>query len=396
MESKNKTIMKHSILITVFILSITANMIFYIISIHPLVRERLCKDEYINQITVDNYKTKIIDAALKMCASNKDVIPVNNHNDFYSGLRSIIDKRSSINFTHKAFLLKGLVDYGISNNDTSLLINIKRILKKHTKNDGSLNFKLEYLDQAAFGTVLIDLDNYYGKSEYKKGINEIYDFLKQNIIPGTNLIIYRPNDTRQFIDALGVICPLLIKYGVSYNDSAALSLAYQQILFYIKNGIDTRSHFPFHAVNIKNNLCLGPSTWGRGIGWYSLALAETLKYTNVNNNPYYTMFCEEMAILYSNLMTLRVNNYWGQFISGNAADRIDTSTTTMILYAFTLFGYKPYSQYEVIELFKNYTTNKGYLDFTSGDAADINGYSTEVGKSEISQGMLLSLLSLYN
>jgi unsaturated rhamnogalacturonyl hydrolase len=393
-KSRKRITSKQRVLITLFIISVTANLIFYLISINPIIVEKLKKDDYLSQISDENYIMKVIDASIKMCYLNKEVLPVNNHFDFFSGLMKIISKKSQHNDPHKAYLINGLVDIGISSNDTVLLNNVIGILKKHTKSDGSLAFKLEFIDQVAFGFALCDFDSYFENQQYKKGADEIYDFLKKNIEPVTNLILYRPNDNRQFVDALGVICPFLIKYGTTYKDSSALRMACQQINFYINNGLDCKSRFPYHGVNIKNNLGLGSSNWGRGIGWYVLALAEAIKYTNSNNNPYYSTFCDEMDKIYINLMSLRVKNYWGQFITGDSADKIDTSTTTFLLYAFALCGYDTFSKYNVVDLFKPYTTTKGYLDFASGDAFGIGSYSPIEGKSEMSQGMLLSLLSI--
>jgi len=66
-------------------------------------------------------------------------------------------------------------------------------------------------------------------------------------------------------------------------------------------------------------------------------------------------------------MYLRIHNYWGQFISENPNDTIDTSTTTMLVYAFHLAGHNAYDEAEFVELVVNYTDTDGYLGYSSGD-----------------------------
>ena len=100
-----------------------------------------------------------------------------------------------------------------------------------------------------------------------------------------------------------------------------------------------------------------------------------------------------MDILYRNLKILQYHNCWGQFINGNKSEQVDTSTTALLLLAFNLAGKEKLSDKEIVGIFKQYTTSDGYIDFTSGDTFDINRYSTEFGKSELTQGLILSLYS---
>jgi UDP-N-acetyl-D-mannosaminuronic acid transferase (WecB/TagA/CpsF family) len=98
-----------------------------------------------------------------------------------------------------------------------------------------------------------------------------------------------------------------------------------------------------------------------------------------------------MNILYTNLKKLQYHDCWGQFINGDEKEQIDTSTTALLLLAFNMAGKENFTDDKIARIFKNYTTSEGCIDFTSGDTFDINRYSTEFGKSELTQGLLLSL-----
>lgn len=245
-----------------------------------------------------------------------------------------------------------------------------------------------------FGLSFIALHQIHGEYKYRRGADQIYQYLKEKQSKDNKLILYREGDSRQFVDVLGMVVPFLIKYGITYNDKTALDVAYGQALFYIKMGLEGHTGFPFHAFSLDTGLRLGPANWGRGIGWYAIALAYVVHYTNNKNNREYATIRNEIDRLHKYLMVLRSNGYWGQFVTGERNDRIDTSTTSMFLYAFGLAGNEGPDESELVDLLGRYTTAEGYLDYTSGDTYSVNRYALEYGKSELSQGMLLSLLGL--
>src|SRR5690606_6752017 len=82
---------------------------------------------------------------------------------------------------------------------------------------------------------------------------------------------------------------------------------------------------------------------------------------------------------------------WSQFPGSN--DTFDASTTTMILYGMSLGGYKEMNSQEVLEKLLPYLSVDGEILQTSGDTYGTNRYSNSFGLSELSQGMLLLLLS---
>lgn len=88
------------------------------------------------------------------------------------------------------------------------------------------------------------------------------------------------------------------------------------------------------------------------------------------------------------------NNLYSQF-PGSSED-FDASTSTMFLYSFNLSLHNKIGKQEVLNLFSPYINKKGMLTNTSGDTYGPNRYSKSFGYSELSQGMLLLLLSKAN
>lgn len=390
--------MKKTSIYLVLIFSIAFNLVFYVIGIHPVIVKKLFNDDYMGEVSVKYYKDKLLDAGLKMAASQKTVMPFGDYTNFLVELRKVFNKNErDIYFEYnfpKAYLMNGLLEYAINNDDMPLINKIKNVSDKYIEDDGVMRFEFNKVDQSVFGLSFINLHKIYGDEKYKIGANYIYNYIIMNLDSDRKLILYRKGNNKQFVDVLGMVVPFLIQYGTVYNDSKALDIAYRQILFYMQNGLEEHSHFPFHAINLESNLRLGPANWGRGVGWYAIALGWILHYTSPHNNPHYFEFEKEMNSLHRNLIAQRTNKYWGQFITGSENDKIDTSTTTMLFYSFGLAGKEIYSDEVLVNVFSQYTNSDGYLDFTSGDTYTVNRYAKEYGKSELSQGLLLSLFGL--
>ena len=144
--------------------------------------------------------------------------------------------------------------------------------------DGMPTFIFDKVDQVPFAIAAINLYKFYGKSKYKLMADYIYMQLNQWSNPQSKIIFYRMNTRLQFVDALGMVCPFLVRYGQTFNKKNAIDLAYIQIDYYLKYGIDKDSYLPAHAINQITNYKVGSTNWGRGIGWYIFALSEYKKY----------------------------------------------------------------------------------------------------------------------
>lgn len=114
--------------------------------------------------------------------------------------------------------------------------------------------------------------------EVKPAMDSIIEIIEANKC-ADGMISYsqgRNTDIR-FVDTLGMVCPFLAAYGVSYDKEEYVSMAVKQIKEFHEFGLLKEKSLPCHAYNVRNHTPLGVYGWGRGTAWYFLALVNTWK-----------------------------------------------------------------------------------------------------------------------
>lgn len=387
MKKRNK-----NILYAVFILSIIGNIITISLDTYPYLYPKV-KNKYFPENTLHiierNTSELILDQSVKMAESDKVYMIWSEPKGVTSELMSINSSRKSnelqtYNFP-KAFLLYGISEYLINKQDEDKLIRFKIIFDKLIDNNGEPSFSLNRIDQAPFGLAALNLYEVFKEDKYLKFSDRLYEYiLESNEDDG--IIPYRKGSPIIYEDVLGMAVPFLLEYYQLKKDESILRIAEEQMIYYINYGVDKETFLPTHAVNREEKIKIGPTNWGRGIGWYYIALANYYHYTGD--------FEEEYLGLTNTLQSLRnSDNLWSQFPGGT--DKFDASATTMFMYSMLLNDKLFYSnKQELLELLKPYISSKGEILQTSGDTYGLNNYSHSFGKSELSQGFLLLALSL--
>ena len=163
-------------------------------------------------------------------------------------------------------------------------------------------------------------------------------------------------------------------------------MARKNIEFYLEFGL-SNSGLPSHGVNKDTLTPVGSSNWGRGIGWFALGLSSFHAYTGE--------FAQEYGALVAILNNLKNNDgLWGQF--PGSKDDFDASTSLLFIYAQLISQPCLYNSDEFIEKFTPHINSEGEILKTSGDTYSANYYSKTFGRSELSQGLFLSILSELN
>src|SRR5690606_27297124 len=144
-------------------------------------------------------------------------------------------------------------------------------------NKGNPLFQLNKVDQVPFGLTALKLYHITKKDKYLNFSKHVMDYLKTQInLDG--IIFYRSNSKYYYYDTLGMIIPFLLEYSKTFNDETYINLARKQIKFFIKhNGIHPYTYMPHHGIVLESEIPIGSSNWGRGIGWYYIALAHYYK-----------------------------------------------------------------------------------------------------------------------
>ncbi|MFA0657106.1 glycoside hydrolase family 88 protein [Vibrio sp. 10N.222.49.C12] len=296
---------------------------------------------------------------------------------------------SYINFP-RAWLMIGLLDYYEAHKDESILNEVILSVDKLIDDSGSLSFEFNNIDQCLFGVVFLRLYLILNKDKYAISSHQVYKEI-QSFLDTNGVYFYRKNSKVYFVDTIGMVCPFLYLYSTVFNvreakDSASLQLDYW-INFLMGNG----HILPYHAYDIENKIPLGSCNWSRGIAWFMIGLSYGVKYESETLRP---ALVKKNNELLDKLATLQKNHGgWGQFLGHDNSNKIDASSTIMFLYAQKISGERVFdlAKYSL----KRCINSDGYIVSNSGDTIYINKYSRALDKSEVSQGLFLTLLEEY-
>lgn len=385
------------LIIIITILSIALGIFFYL-DIVPILKERFIKENYLNIGDENRYLELVIEAGVEMLITNKVFMSFNDNDNFYVKLAKIkngwkVNKYALYNFP-KAWLFNGLFDIANSTNNLELIEVIETELINYFDEEGNLKFDFNKVDQCLFGLVLIKLYKKDKKDKYKKALEIIEKKVVKFIKEENDLILYRKEKDVYFVDTLGMVVPFLYLYGETFKRNDLIILADKQLSFYLENGLDNYSNLPFHAIDLSNNIHLGSVNWSRGLGWFLIGLSHGIKYSNKDTNPLYNTYVEKFNSIKQKLEDLKNDKgVWPQFLGDNNDNKIDSSSTVMFLYSYNLVN-PTVTKEEIYKLLYSVTNSEGFIDSSSGDTIYINRYAYKKGKSEFTQGILLSLLSL--
>jgi hypothetical protein len=350
-----------------FIISLSINCIFiapYVYSIY-----KIDNTEYYDSTATDQeIITSVVNASLTLNGSK--MIKQEFHGlfpdvkmMFTSGIHS-----NTINNYYNAYNYAGLSQYALRFSDSKVRNYIIRKADSWIADNGNLNYRLEKVDQCPIGIMYLNLYTMTGMLKYKRIADYIFDFLKSKR-QKDNLIPYNNNDTN-FSDAVGMYVPFLMEYYNITKDSLAIEIAKANLIQYQQFGIDKDTHLPFHGYNIKTGIKVGSCNWGRGIGWYLLAIS----------------YCPQLndSVLMKNVELLP----YTQFPLSSSS--FDSSTALM----FELYKQSTNKSRTLnFDFIRTHIKTNGYVSDCSGDTYGLNDYSHSFGNSELCNGLLLLLYS---
>ena len=273
---------------------------------------------------------------------------------------------------NESYYYAGLSYYALRYRDNTL---ISFLLKKANEfidnRTKELNYPIKVCDQYPIGIFFINLYKITGDSKFK----EIYTKLYKSLISyrdANDIITYRENSKLHYVDELGMYVPFLMEYYSISKDSLALTIVNKNIIAYKEYGIDDATHIPYHGYEKNKKIKLGSANWGRGIGWYLLALA----------------YCpqERDSILFSNIEKLPYTQF------PLSSKNFDSSTALM----FEIYKQSKCPRRKLdLSFIKKYIRKNGLVDSFSGDTYDLNDYSHRSGGSELGNGFLCILASKF-
>lgn len=231
-------------------------------------------------------------------------------------------------------LAKGLTDYYMHYKDAGESETVLETLRKYYDRWIQGNCRMYYLDDAFSGVALIDLHRITGDDKYRKAADRIAEYLFRHETDGGGSLPYRPGQKNSYIfaDGIGMVCPFLCKYGVTYGNSNAIRLAVTQIQNFVDMGMDDGTGLPYHGYQYESAVKYGIIGWTRGTGWLLIGMAEVLSYLE-ESHPDYEAMKQAYCRMVEKVQAYQLDGglYSWQLIAKDGP--VDTSGTAMILYA---------------------------------------------------------------
>lgn len=229
----------------------------------------------------------------------------------------------------------------------------------------SLQYKpLEYkLDDILPGRLFISLYEVTKEEKYRNAANQLRDHLASQ--PKTSDGGYwhkQVYPSQMWLDGIYMGDLFSLQYGNTFDSGQWIDEAIHQIELIAKHTTDTTTGLMYHGWDeSKNDVWAhpvkgtSPEFWGRAIGWYMMALVESLDYIPADH-PKRAEVVQLFQQLAASVLKYQdaKNKLWYQVVDKGsvAGNWIETSSSAMFTYAFAKghrLGYLDASYYEAAQ-----------------------------------------------
>ena len=205
---------------------------------------------------------------------------------------------------------------------------------------------------------------------------------------GGGTLPYRPDKAHRFVDTLGMACPFLTEYALLTGDGAALALVRRQFDEFDAFGLHPVSGLPVHCFDEKSHIPAGVYGWGRGCGWYAVALAECCDRLS-GKDDYAAVLRQRMERFARDVTALQNEN--GSFNCILGADTRADSSATAVLGWFLARAGQPEAAARAKRYLMSVTRRSGEVDFAQGDTMGEGNYSRRFEPLPFAQGFALRI-----
>lgn len=260
-------------------------------------------------------------------------------------------------------MIKSILEMYSITKDSKYLEFADTFIDYRVKEDGTIDgYKVEELniDNVNAGKTLFELYDLKGKEKYKKAIELVYSQIEK--MPRTkegnfwHKNIY-PNQV--WLDGLYMCQPFYMEYEVRFNARKNCEDIYTQFANVTKYMRDSETGLYYHAYDSSREMfwCdkwtgLSQNFWLRALGWYSMALLDTMDKDDHKESESLT----QMKEAFKNLIDAMLNyqdesGMWYQLVNLGGMDKnyLETSGSAIFSYAIlkgVRLGYLPESYKE--------------------------------------------------
>ncbi len=204
------------------------------------------------------------------------------------------------------------------------------------------------IDNVNAGKTLFELYDLTGKEKYRRAIDLVYSQIEK--MPRTkegnfwHKNIY-PNQV--WLDGLYMCQPFYMEYETRFNGKKNYDDIFNQFAQVVKNMRDSETGLYYHAYDSSRKMfwCdkvtgLSQNFWLRALGWYAMALLDTLDKTEVSDHEAHREACDNMKKTFVDLMDAMLryqdeSGMWYQVVNvgGMEKNYLETSGSAIMAYA---------------------------------------------------------------
>jgi unsaturated rhamnogalacturonyl hydrolase len=236
---------------------------------------------------------------------------------------------------------------GEARKDARLHAYVKENMDRWIAADGSIiGYKLEdyNLDQVAQGRLLFPLYARTKDVKYRRAADLLRQQLRQQPRTAEGGFWHKQVYPQQmWLDGLFMAEPFYAQYAATFNEPAALDDVAKQFLLVARHTRDPRTQLMYHGWDAAKAqrwadtaTGLSQSFWGRAIGWYMMAVVETLDHLPANHRDRATIIktFREVAEGVARVQD-PVTGLWWQVLDqpNRAGNYLETSASAMFSYA---------------------------------------------------------------
>lgn len=200
------------------------------------------------------------------------------------------------------------------------------------------------IDNVNAGKTLFELFDITGKEKYRKAIDLIYSQIKY--MPRTEEGSFWHKDiypNQVWLDGLYMAQPFYMEYEKRYNDRKNYKDIFDQFIRVKKYMKDERTGLYYHAYDSSKQMFwadkvtgLSCHFWLRALGWFSMALLDTLTACDDKNCEEYMLLKEMFIDLMDSMLKYQdESGMWYQVVNLGGMDRnyLETSGSSIMAYA---------------------------------------------------------------
>lgn len=315
-----------------------------------------------------------------------------------SSIRWRLDYKLSVVPPHENwYLAASLWPLLIETEDKAMQIGIlKEVLNKQLDYTGAWKYPLNTAFKFLMCTHVVRLWELTREERYLNAAKNALREVKNMKRAANGAFLYLPTRDELLVDTLGMICPFLGACAKFLDIDEAAVLLQEQLELYWNNNMDSDTGLPFHGYYAGGPNKLGNLGWGRGVGWYMLAMVAAQSCMKPGTDFAQKMSAWNHQILQTLINTQRPDGHWSEFVL--IKSRPDSSATSMILLALTSEHqanpdgpHIPFNQLEKsvhsarLALLES-TRRNGLIQHATGEAPALGSYSHAHGNYPWAQG----------